>query len=491
MNIFDFDKCIYKHDSSIKFYLYCLFNCKFKDRVKLWLTLPVQFFNYFLYLIGALTKIQFKCKYFKFTNYVSNLDETLFKFWQKEKKNIKSFYLEKIHSSHCIISASPEFLLKPIVNILQNENNATIMLIATKIDPKMSRVSSINCYGEEKVKRFREQFPQECVNEVYSDSLSDYPLFDIGKQKFLVDNNSISNLEKPKVSIKTKFKYFIKLLRPKHYIKNLLVFVPLFFSKTMFQSVKPFLACCVAFLAFCLASSFVYVINDIADYKQDRNHYKKRKRPIASNIISKVEAAVVAFVLFSLTLPLIILLAGNSLLIYVSFYSYIIVNLLYSFWLKKYPIVDVFVLAYCYVIRVLFGALVVSVSVSGWLYLTIISASLFMGLGKRKNELQNSAYDVREANKKYTLNFLEKSITIFSVLLISFYSLWVILVAKTDSNSILCYLTIPLVMFIFLKYNLNLDKNKDGDPMHVLLTDKLLIVAVVAFVAVMTIALYI
>lgn len=139
MNIFDFDNCIYKHDSSKKFYLYCLFNCKFKDRIKLWFTLPIQFFNFLLYCIGALSKIQFKCQYFKFTNYISNLNDILLKFWQKEKKNIKSFYLEKIHTPHCIISASPEFLLKPIVAILQNEHNTSITLIATKIDPKSDR----------------------------------------------------------------------------------------------------------------------------------------------------------------------------------------------------------------------------------------------------------------------------------------------------------------------------------------------------------------
>lgn len=491
MNIFDFDNCIYKYDSSKKFYFYCLKNATFKQKLLMILTMPVMLFWMVLFYLKVLSAKQFKEKYFSFIKKIDNLDEVVKNFWQQERKNIKEFYLNQIKTPHVIISASPEFLLLPIKEMLEVEFDAKIELIATKLDKVTAKIDGNNCKADEKVVRFKEKFGETEVLNAYSDSLSDYPIFDLASQAWLVDGNYVSKLDNPKLSFKARVKACIKLLRPKHYIKNVLVFIPLFFSGLLFKDGGLLVKCVYGFIALCFACSFVYIINDIADVEADRKHKKKRKRPIASRFVSKQFATVLAVILILGTFPMIWLAVGfDGYLAYLALYSYVIINLLYSFWLKHVALVDVFILAYCYVIRVLFGGLISGIDISGWLYLTIITAALFMGLGKRLGEIKSSKAEVRKVNTVYTLSYLEKAVSIFETLTIAFYSLWVILVAKFSMNWLLCYASIPIVMFIFMRYDLDLCKKQEGDPMSLLFSDILLVLSAIAFVVVMAFAIY-
>ena len=166
LNIYDFDETIYDSDSTKDFYFYCL-----KKYPKILLSVPVMLWTFFLYILGVKTKTQFKEKMYRFLCYVSDIDAALADFWDKHEYKIKKWYIDRQKEDDLIISASPEFLLKPICERLGIKN-----LIASRVDKQTGLYTGENCWGEEKVKRLYAEFPDALCNEFYSDSLSDEPL---------------------------------------------------------------------------------------------------------------------------------------------------------------------------------------------------------------------------------------------------------------------------------------------------------------------------
>lgn len=264
-------------------------------------------------------------------------------------------------------------------------------------------------------------------------------------------------------------KKYIDLIRVKHWIKNLLIFIPIICSSMI--SYKNVISVIGAFFAFSFASSFIYIINDIRDIEKDKLHPKKKNRPLPSGKIKK--SAAICIAILSLILAIGINTIVNNSIINISLLfllAYIIINIGYSFGLKNVAIVDVALLASGFVIRVYYGASVIGVDVSSWLFLTVMSASLFLGLGKRKKELIYSK-EVRKVLQEYNESFLDKFQYLSLCLTIVFYSLWTI---EQDINYL--YLTIPLLIIIFMKYSLSIEKNEEGDPTTILYQDKSLIV---------------
>ena len=178
MNVYDFDKTIYDGDSSIDLYLYCL-----KNNWKIIKFLPKQIICFIFYKLKIISKIKFKESFFSFLKDIDDIDLIVKEFWNKNQKKIFNWYLKNKKNNDIIISASPEFLLKEIVNRLNVSN-----LIATKVDKKSGRFLSENCYGEEKVKRYNQKFSTKQISNFYSDSLSDLPLAKIANKFFLVKN---------------------------------------------------------------------------------------------------------------------------------------------------------------------------------------------------------------------------------------------------------------------------------------------------------------
>ena len=279
-------------------------------------------------------------------------------------------------------------------------------------------------------------------------------------------------------------KKYIKLLRVKHYIKNGLLFIPLFFSGEFFCDMSRIKNLLLAFLAFSFMASVVYIINDINDVEKDRNHAVKRKRPIASGEVSIKKAIMIAGILFLLSI--ILNFGATSTLInygcmYILLYGAI--NVLYSTKIKEYPIIDVVFLAAGFLIRVLYGAFVSQVRVSNWLLLTVIVFSLDMGLGKRRNELIKQKEKItREVLKYYPYEFLDKMMQMFMTLGIVFYSLWTLNVSSETMEHNQFMWTVPIVIFICMKYTLIVEGDSYGDPVDVLLSDKTLIGGVIVFV---------
>lgn len=277
-------------------------------------------------------------------------------------------------------------------------------------------------------------------------------------------------------------KAILKLLRVHHYIKNLLIFVPLFFSRRFFDGTL-FLECLYGFVSFSLVSSFVYIINDIRDVEKDRKHEKKKNRPIASGKISIRKAVIIACICL-LTIVALALCRHQwtGLLILM---IYLGMNLLYSFGLKSVPIVDIVILASGFVLRIIYGGIITGIEISNWLFLVVVVGSLFMGLGKRRNELTRQT-DTRDVLKYYTESFLDKNMYVCVALVDVFYAMWSL--ESIDSRSIW---TIPIMIIIMMKYSLDIEGESDGDPIEVILHDKVLILLVCLYVICIFALLYI
>lgn len=273
---------------------------------------------------------------------------------------------------------------------------------------------------------------------------------------------------------------YLKLIRIHHYLKNILVFLAIIFSGNLIQGEMVFKSI-MGFLAFCFSASIVYIFNDIKDIEKDRSHPIKRNRPLAANTITIPQANIT---IVFLVLGIIIFLISGKILNYkaiVILSLYIIINIFYSMGLKEIPLVDIFILVFGFLLRVIFGSIIINTPISGWLYLTVMSISFFLGLGKRRNEVKKQGTESRTVLKYYSKDFLDKNMYMFLSMTIIFYSLWCV-----DQWTILrlgkeVIFTIPLVIFICMKYSLNIEGDSFGDPVDVLLKDKLLCILVVMY----------
>lgn len=177
MNVYDFDKTVYYYDSTIRFYFYCL-----KKYPRVWLYLPKQAFFGILFGLRIMKKTAFKEKFYSFFKAVDDMDSAVERFWDIEEKNMKKWYLERKDAGDVIISASPEFLVRPMMERLGVKN-----VIASVVDKRTGAYTGENCYGKEKVLRYRKEFGTEPIDEFYSDSLSDSPLAHIAESAYIID----------------------------------------------------------------------------------------------------------------------------------------------------------------------------------------------------------------------------------------------------------------------------------------------------------------
>ena len=282
----------------------------------------------------------------------------------------------------------------------------------------------------------------------------------------------------------TKCKDYIQLFRIKHWIKNFLIFLPLLFSREMFVYNKVLLTF-ISFISFCFISSSIYIFNDIRDFNKDRVHDIKKNRPIASLRVSIKEGYILMFILLLIGLFINFLFIKDN-YSFIFLIIYFLINIFYSLGFKNIPILDIIILVSGFVIRVIYGSVVGDIELSNWLYLTVMSASFFMGFGKRRNEILKNGDNSRVVLKYYTKDFLDKFLYVFLVLTIVFYSLWSIdsTTISRLNNSYMIY-TIPFVIVIFMKYCLDIEGDSYGDPVDVLTSDKILMILVLLFVIVM------
>jgi 4-hydroxybenzoate polyprenyltransferase len=267
-------------------------------------------------------------------------------------------------------------------------------------------------------------------------------------------------------------KALLKTMRPRQWTKNAFVFFAIVFDKQLFH-LPAFLNTLAGFALFCLISSVVYLINDIADINADRLHPVKKNRPLPSGKLPVRIAWAAAGLLVVITLPLAYWLAPGFAAV---LSAYLVMNLAYSKWLKHVPIVDVFIIAAGFVLRVEAGVVLIVVErFSPWLYVVTTLGSLYLGFGKRRAELTLLAKGAgahRKVLEGYSIPLLDQYITIVSATTILSYSLYTFSAPNLPANHSMM-LSIPFVAYIIFRYLYLIQMTQDaGAPDEVLLTDR-------------------
>ena len=269
----------------------------------------------------------------------------------------------------------------------------------------------------------------------------------------------------------------VLLLRPKHWVKNGLILLPFIFSGNLFQPDK-LVETLLAIVIFSLAASLIYIINDLCDIKKDRLHSTKKHRPLASGVVTVPQAVYLAIGALAASIIMGHLI-NLSPLAWLYLGAYLIINIAYSFGLKNIPIIDIAILSAGFVLRVLFGAEAIDVTISSWLYLSVLAGALYLSLGKRRGELRTNGTKTRKVNEYYSLEFLDKNMYVCMSLLLVFYSLWAIDPSRESGTR----LTIPLLILVFMSYSLAVEKNSSsGDPVDVLSANRILIVFIAIYI---------
>ena len=280
---------------------------------------------------------------------------------------------------------------------------------------------------------------------------------------------------------------WIRLLRPKQWIKNGFVFAPLFFAH-QFTSGQAWYATALAAFAFLMLSCAVYIANDIKDVREDRVHPVKRKRPLAANEISENTASWMVIICLALSSAALFLLPMSCTIVAV---SYIWLNLVYTMWLKHIAILDVFFIAFCYVLRVFMGCAALAVSVSSWIILTTFLLALFLGFGKRFNELAIPKYAHGKPNlRHYSRDLLDRLIVICGGSALMTYAIYTTEVAGNLGNNAMVY-TVAFVAFGLFRYLQSIYVyQQGGEPEVVILKDKAQLINIALWLAVTVIILY-
>ena len=265
----------------------------------------------------------------------------------------------------------------------------------------------------------------------------------------------------------------LRLLRPKQWIKNSFVLAPLLFTGQFLQ-LNVVLHVLVATVLFCIASSASYIVNDLRDIERDRRHPVKRLRPLAAGHLTIKMALIQLVVLYLVLLWGVYALPWVSMVIAI----YLGLNLAYSFGLKHQPIIDIFVIAIGFVLRVWAGAMAIDVPVSGWMFVTTLCLALYLAAIKRGQELAQQGAKSREVLTKYSPALVNRYAEMSATCALIFYSLFVM------SNKPALVVTVPLVLFGLFRYWFVVDALGAGEsPTDALFEDRQLIVTVIVWMA--------
>lgn len=283
---------------------------------------------------------------------------------------------------------------------------------------------------------------------------------------------------------------WVRILRPAHWVKNLFVLAPLLFAKQLFDVQEWLLALAAAGL-FCLTSSGVYAFNDVLDANRDRAHPLKRKRPVASSRIRPGQALVAAGLMAGVSL------AGAFWLRFwfgVICAGYLILNVLYSAWLKRIAFVDVLSIATGFILRVVGGAVAIGVLISAWLVVCTFFLACLLGFGKRRHELDamgDSSPDARPALGGYSQQSLRWAEWLVAVVTLASYLAYTLApgtVAKFGGHQLVW--TIPFPIFGILRYLQLVAVRRHAAPTEALVTDPISLLNLASWVGAVVACLY-
>ena len=266
------------------------------------------------------------------------------------------------------------------------------------------------------------------------------------------------------------FKNYFLLTRPFQWVKNLIIFIPLIFSKKLFE-LDAFVLSSIGFISFILASSIIYIFNDICDLENDKKHPIKKNRPLANNSLKKKDAYLLIILL---GLLLLVLLKSNISILGIIIIFFIL-NIFYSLYFKNVIIIDLVIVSLSYVIRVLAGSIIINVALSAWLLICVFSTSLFLISFKRLAEIKISGFKSRPILRTFNNEILLKIIDVSAICSIIFYSLYTVLV---NPNLIF---TVPLIFVGFFRYYYLYYTAKifEESPVKIIFSDKPILVLLI------------
>ncbi len=269
-------------------------------------------------------------------------------------------------------------------------------------------------------------------------------------------------------------KNIYELIRPYHYIKNLFIFLPLFFGAKM-MDFHQLLNTVIAFIAFSFVASGVYVLNDYHDIEEDRIHPTKKKRPLASGAISKGWGILIMLILFIAGFTTMALLSIKTLPF---LGAYVVMNIAYSFYLKQIDIIDIMIIATGFVLRLFIGSSVTGIVLSKWIVLMTFLLALFMALAKRRDDVvifMKTGKKMRAAVKGYNLQFFDIAMSTMASVVIVTYILYTVFPGDGKIQNDYLYTTVIFVILGILRYmKLTFIMNDTGSPTRIILKDRFL-----------------
>ena len=294
-------------------------------------------------------------------------------------------------------------------------------------------------------------------------------------------------LRNPENQVKPMIKDILRLIRPKQWIKNMFVFIPMFFAGELFD-LHSLCLCAVTFLAYSFMASSIYCYNDIVDADADRRHPVKCHRPVASGAVSVRLAYTLMALMTVLSVAVVLLLPPEvmaNVLAVVLFYY--LLNLSYCSKLKQYAIVDVCIVAFGFVLRILAGGFACEVTPSNWLVIMTFLLTLFMSFAKRRDDvlrMNETGEPPRKNTVRYNLTFINQAITITASVTLVCYIMYTVSPEVTERfDTPYLYLTFVFVLLGLLRYiQIAVVDKKSGDPTKVILHDHFSQMIVVAWV---------
>jgi len=275
-------------------------------------------------------------------------------------------------------------------------------------------------------------------------------------------------------------KDIIKLLRPYQWLKNLFVFAPVFFNGSVLD-IDYLLPSFMVFFSFCMAASSIYCFNDIYDAETDRIHPIKRNRPIASGAVSKNMGYCLMIICLVLSIIMIFSFCWHSdsarIIIFTLILFYVLLNIAYCVWLKHKAIVDVFIIAMGFVIRIYAGGAATGIELTNWLVLMTFLLALFLAFAKRRDDVamyETTGKVVRDNITRYTLDYMNQVIGIIASVTMVCYIMYTVSPEVIDRfHSSKIYLTSVFVLAGIVRYlQVTMVDVKSGSPTKVLLHDK-------------------
>jgi decaprenyl-phosphate phosphoribosyltransferase len=281
----------------------------------------------------------------------------------------------------------------------------------------------------------------------------------------------------------------LKTMRPRQWVKNVLVLAAPFASGDLFQG-HIAIKLLIAFAAFSLAASGVYLVNDAKDVEADRAHPTKRNRPIAAGIVPVPIAYAVAVAVFAAAIVLSLLASTQLLIVLV---VYVAVQLAYCFWLKHQPVVDICIVASGFLMRAIAGGVAAAIPLSQWFLLAAGFGSLFMVAGKRYAEMmlaERTGAKIRKSLESYSPSYLRFVWALSATVLIMTYGLWAFEIREAYHNSVWSVISIVPFVVAVLRYAVDVDNGNGGEPEEIALGDRVLQVLAILWVAMLTLAVY-